>query len=370
MRNIIRKNDQPLYYGWVIAVSLAITETVGYGILFYSFSVFLTPMESELGWSRAQLTGGLSVSLLVGGIAAYPIGVWVDRHGARLLMTLGSICACICVIAWSQVTNIWMYYIVWTGIGLGGAAMLYEPAFAVIAVWFGRRRGTALAVVTFAAGLASTIFIPLSDGLLGAMGWRQSVLILGFVYGAITIPLNALVIRRGPRNNAEKAVEFSEAVTSGVRSGGTNLAEAISGRFFWLITLGFGLAIFSSSALRVHFIPLLTEFGVSASNAAAATGSIGLMQVTGRIIYGPLDNRLSGTGLAGSVFAIQAVAIISLLMGPSVLFIGAFVAMFGMSVGARTLARPSIIADVYGVTHYGRISSVMSIFLTASVTYA
>ena len=176
------------YYGWYITLALAVTETVSWGIIYYAFSVFLTPMEADLGWSRGQLTGGFSLMLLVTAVMAYPVGAWIDQHGSRLLMTVGSVLANLLVVAWSQVTTVTMYYLIWAGLGACGAAVLYEPAFIVIAAWFDQRRSTALAVVTFAAGLASTIFVPLSDALLNAVGWRQSVLILGVALG-VTVPL-------------------------------------------------------------------------------------------------------------------------------------------------------------------------------------
>ena len=84
------------FYGWRIAGALAVTQTVGYGVLYYAFSVFALPMEAELGWSRAQTSGAYSLALLVSGVVAIPVGRYVDRHGARLLMTLGSPACCWC----------------------------------------------------------------------------------------------------------------------------------------------------------------------------------------------------------------------------------------------------------------------------------
>ena len=186
------------YYGWYITVTLALTETISWGILYYAFSVFLSPMQADLKWSRSELTAGFSLALLTMGGLAFPVGAWIDRHGPRLLMTMGSIAASLLVIAWSQVTSQTTFYVIWIGIGACAAAVLYEPAFAVIAQWFTERRSTALATVTFAAGLASTIFLPLSDALLRAYGWRTAVMILGLFLAITTIPLHALVFRRHP----------------------------------------------------------------------------------------------------------------------------------------------------------------------------
>jgi MFS family permease len=90
-RAIAAATRRKLYYGWVVVGTLATTETISWGILYYAFAAFLVPMQQELGWSTAALTGAYSLALLVSGLAAVPVGRWVDRHGPRLLMTLGSI---------------------------------------------------------------------------------------------------------------------------------------------------------------------------------------------------------------------------------------------------------------------------------------
>ncbi len=359
------------YYGWYITFTLAITETISWGIIYYAFTVFITPMEAELGWSRGQLTGGFSLMLLIAGAMAYPVGAWVDKHGSRLLMTLGSIFGTVLVIAWSQVQDIRTFYLIWAGLGMCAAAVLYDPAFTVIATWFNRRRSTALAIITFAAGLASTIFVPLSDWLLNAVGWRDAVLILGVMLGVTTIPLHALMLRRRPDDlgylpDGEPKTDASAAV---VRLG-ASLRDALHSRFFWLLTLAFSLSYLAAAAIRVHFIPFLIDIGVDASTAALASGSIGLMQVAGRVVFAPLDTRFSGRVMTSSVFAMQTLAIGLLLLGSSGLIIGVFIVIFGTSYGAKTLARPSILAELFGSAHYGRISSVMIIFLTLAATAA
>ena len=149
-----------------------------------------------------------------------------------------------------------------------------------------------------------------------------------------------------------------------------SLRGALQGRSFWLQTLGFGLASLSAAAIRVHFIPFLIHAGVNSSTAAFAAGTIGIMQVTGRVIFAPLDHRFSSTGIVIGIFALQSIGMLFLLTGQSIVVIGLFILIFGASQGAATLARPSILAELYGTSHYGRISSVMAIFLTLTGTSA
>ncbi|MBC7813877.1 MAG: MFS transporter [Burkholderiales bacterium] len=360
-----------LYYGWYITIALAITETISWGIIYYAFSVFITPMENELGWSRSELTGGFSLALLVAGAMAFPVGTWIDRHGPRLLMTVGSILASLLIVAWSQVSDKTTFYLIWAGLGVCAAAVLYEPAFAVVAAWFVRHRAKALATITFAAGLASTIFIPLSDALLNSVGWRDAVLILGIFLAVTTIPLHAVMMRRRPDDlGLMPDGDDQSVINARPRMRGLSLHSAVHSRFFWLLTLAFSLAALAMTGVRVHFIPFLIDSGIDSSTAAIASGSIGIMQVAGRIIFAPLESRLSIRVMVSGVFALQAAAMFTLLFGPSLWVVGIFTAVFGATSGAQTLARASIIAEIFGPSYFGRISSVMSVFLTLAGTAA
>ena len=253
--------------------------------------------------------------------------------------------------------------------GFCGAAVLYEPAFAVIATWFVHKRGTAMAVVTFIAGFSATVFIPLTDALLVAFGWRQAVFILGILLGAITIPLHALVLRHKPTHLELQPDGEAEMVTRAERPS-VNLRGVLRTRYFWILTLAFSLSALSISAVRVHFIPLLISVNIHPSSAALASGAIGVMQVIGRMIFAPVERRFSSKTMVVGAFVVLAMSLPILLLGSAPLLIIAFVALFGMAIGTHTLARPLIVADTYGAVFYGRISSTMVIILTLTGTTA
>lgn len=359
------------YYGWYIVAALAITETISWGVLFYSFSVFLSPMEAEFGWSRSALTGAFSLSLLVMGLCAYPVGSWVDRKGGRWLMTAGSAMAALLVFAWSQTQTLWQFYLVWIGIGLCAAMVLYDTAFIVVAQWFSARRGTALAIITFAAGLASTIFLPWSDWLLRQYGWRDAVAYLALLLAVVTVPLHALVLRSRPDDmglqpDGAKPIE-SEKRTPRF---GIDVRGAISGRTFWLLTLAFALLALSASAIRVHFIPFLIDVGISPTVAAYAAGAIGITQVVGRVLFAGIEHRMTRAALLVGVFGVQAAAMAVLLAGQSPTMIWGFILGFGAAQGMATLVRPAILSELYGITHFGRISAVMGFFTVLCHTLA
>jgi hypothetical protein len=64
--------------GWRLVATLDASETTAYGVLTYAFGVFLLPMQQELGWSRTALTGAYLLAIIVSGVAAIPVGRWLD----------------------------------------------------------------------------------------------------------------------------------------------------------------------------------------------------------------------------------------------------------------------------------------------------
>ncbi len=143
---------------WSLVAALSATETVSWGILYYAFAVLLVPMQRELELSAAQLSGAFSLGLLVSGLAAVGVGRYLDAHGPRALMASGSAAAAALVATWSQVDSLAAFYLIWVGIGLAMATVLYEPAFAVLAKSCrdpaSRRR--ALTTLTLVGALASS----------------------------------------------------------------------------------------------------------------------------------------------------------------------------------------------------------------------
>ena len=124
--------------------ALAVTETISYGVLYYSFAAFLLPMQRSLGVSQTTLTGAFSLGVLVTGAGAVPAGAWLDCCGARGLMTAGSLLAAGCVLLWAHAGSVLALYLTFAGIGLAGAAVLYEPAYATINAYFDSQRQQAL----------------------------------------------------------------------------------------------------------------------------------------------------------------------------------------------------------------------------------
>jgi len=349
-----------LSYGWTVVATLCVTEIVSWGIMYYGFPVFLASMEADLGGSRVAITGAFTVGMAVAALAALPVGRWLDRRGPWGLMTLGSCLGTALVIAWSQVSSVGGLYAVWALMGLALGATLYEPAFGAVVRWFPtEHRDRALTVVTLAGALASTIFMPISAGLLQHWGWRPALLGLATILAVVTIPLHGLVLRRQPPHLARPR---GRAAGVEARGAGVPLAVAARAPIFWALSLAFAIGSFATSAVTLHLIPYMVENGHPATAVAVAIGWMGAMQIPGRLVFIAVAGRFGALGVTMAVFLAQALGLILVALAPGLPGgLVLVIAVLGAANGMATLARATTLAELFGPAHYATISGAVAL---------
>ena len=347
--------------GWRIVTVFAITQTLGYGCLYYAFAVLLHPIAADLHTSTAAVTGALTTAVLTSAVAAVPVGRWLDRHGGQAIMTVGSASGALLLAAWSQVHAVWQLYLVFAGLGAAMAMALYEAATAVIVSWFHPdQRSRALLAMIVVAGFASTIFMPLTALLNDRYGWRTTLLILAALYGLIAVPLHALLVR--PPSTS--SVPHHRATAAQRR---TLVRAAVRDSRFWYLAVAFVAHAAAMSTMTIHLVGYLTSRGHPATFAATVAGLLGVLSVTGRLLLTAAGRRFPLSTVVAVVFAVQAVAAVGLLVAAGTR-LGAVIAVtgFGIGFGVASLAKPALLADRYGTTAYASIAGT----LAAPVTLA
>jgi MFS family permease len=342
--------------GWSLVAALSAAQLVSWGSVYYSFSLFVVPMEQELGWSRTALDGALSAGLLMSGLAAYPVGRWIDRGGGRVVMSLGSALAAVLLAAWSQVTGIAVFYLLWLGIGLGLAATLYEPVFAVLTRLYPTSFGFRITVLTLAGGFASTVFIPLTQVLIEALGWRPALLVLAACNLAICLPIHALGLR-------DPGIREAAAARSPARPRTDEpFRRALRHPIFWALGLSFTAYTAILSMLTFHLIPLLTKRGVPTATMLGAIAAFGPSQVAGRIVLLAFRRHATAafTGRCALVAYPTAVAIL-LFFPASTVALFAFSMLFGAANGVLTIVRGIAVPELLWHEGYGAINGALTL---------
>ena len=341
---------------------LSLGQLISWGLVYYTFPLFVVPMTQELGWSRSALFGALSAGLLVAGLASIPVGALIDRGLGRRLMTGGSLLAALLLMVWGRVDSLPVFYALWIGLGACQAVLLYEPAFAVITRVYGPRYKQAILFMTFVGGLASTFGIPFTQLLIERLGWRPSLEVLA----AINLAVAAIhLVFVPPRSDKPLAIGEPRPTGEGAaRNGGKRrgpLAMAVRMPTFWGLVVafaGYGLAF---SAMSFHLIPLLDDRHVPTGVVMAIIALIGPMQVVGRVLLMVGQRHITVIQLGAGIYFAFPVSMAMLAMGISDVYgLILFAIIYGVANGLVTILRGMAVPEFIGPEGYGVVSGALT----------
>jgi predicted MFS family arabinose efflux permease len=342
--------------GMLSTWALAAAQLVSWGSIYYAFSLFVVPMEHAMGWSRTSTNAALSVGLLVSGLAAYPIGTWIDHGHGRRVMVWGSALAAAMLALWSQAHSLTTLFVVWVGLGVAMAATLYDPVFAVITRDFPDSFRTKITLITLVAGFASTVFIPLTQGFVDWFGWRGALLALAVANLAICLPLHVCAVGRdAPRENDTDHKAVLKAINAKAAR------RALRTPTFWSLAVCFTAYYATFAALTFHLVPLMTERRVSPAMILTTMAVIGPAQVLARVLWFTVGRNVRPS-IVGIVITIAFPVSVAILMcaGTSPTLLILFAIIYGGANGMMTILRGTIVQDVMWTQGYGAVSGLLS----------
>lgn len=344
---------------WRVIAALGLTQIIGYGTLYYSFSVLAPAMATDFGWSTEWIFGALSGALLIGGLAAPWAGRWIDRAGAGRVMTVGSVLAAAALVACALAPGRAAFVLGLIAIEVASTLVQYTAAFALLVQIRPQTAQRSITHLTLIAGFASTIFWPITAALHAHLSWQQVYLVFAALHLGACLPLHAWLSRAGRK-------PASATAAPGVPVAG-RLRPARRTAGFLLMVTGFALESFVNAAVLVHMLPLLTALGLGAASVLVGT-LFGPAQVLSRF-----TNMLFGRGLSQSILAVISAALmpgaILLLLGtaPSILGALCFAVVFGLGSGLSSIVQGTLPLELFGSDGYGeRLGRITSVRLIAS----
>lgn len=333
---------------------LAMFETLIWAALFYSFPALLPVWEDDLGWSRSEISGALTLSMIITALASPRMGTLIDRGQSRAMLLWATAAGGGLLIALSQVQMLWQFWVVWALIGLVNACVLYEACFAIITVTVGTRARQAITVVTLVAGFAGTVSFPAFHLLSEAMGWRTAVQIFAAVVVLGCLPLAAWGL------TALKP--FQEDSGGSRQTPKKTRSDALNNATFWWIALGFAAMGLIHGMIISHIRPILGEYGLALTTAVMVASMMGPMQVVGRIVIVALGNRIDTFGVTIGAFAGVVLGLTALAGGNLFTFFAViFVVPYSASYGAISIVRPVLAAEFLGRNGFGVIAGMLAL---------
>src|SRR6476620_5100870 len=156
---IERRRKPGFYYGWVIVGGAWVMYMLNQAAFTWGFTVFVTPLADEFGWSRTSITTAWALSLTWGLLLGPLFGRCFDRYGSRSLVVVGGLSSGVGWLLIPTAHSYWVfaaYFVLLVGTGINGA-LGPSTGSAAIAHWFKTRRSLALGVYFTGSGGAGVL---------------------------------------------------------------------------------------------------------------------------------------------------------------------------------------------------------------------
>jgi MFS family permease len=332
-------------------LALGVTQIIGYGTLYYSFSILAPDVAAHFSWPIEWIFGALSVALLIGGLTAPWLGEMFDRAGAGPVMTVGSAIAAAALAACALSPAAVVYVVALTVMQIAANLVQYGAAFALLVQLRPQTAARSITYLTLIAGFASTIFWPITAWLHAHLSWQNIYLVFAAMNLFVCLPLHAWLARgarKGRVGGHADAPRLSPTLPQEHRRLG-----------FLLMVTGFSLISVSCAAVLVHMVPLLTGLGLG-SSAALVGALFGPAQVASRVINMAAGRNFPALKLSMVSAMLIAIGIFILpVSAPSAIGAMAFAILFGMGNGLLSIASGSLPLQLFGSEGYGRLQGRM-----------
>jgi len=340
-------------YAWArLAVSLALSTIGGVGM--WSVVVALPAVQAEFGVARGTASLPYTLTMIGFGFAGIAMGRLSDRFGIMVPVVVGSVTMALGYAAAGASTSLWQYTLA-QGLLVGaGSSATFAPLLAHTSMWFTRRRGMAVAIFASGNYLAGTVWPPIVQQGIEAIGWRHTCYAIAVVTVLTMLPL-ALALRRPPPRH-----EAGDAAARAA-SGHAHAALGLSPRALQGLLVVAGLCCCVAMSMpQVHLVAYCGDLGYGAARGAQMLSLMLACGIVSRLAFGVISDRVGGlrTLLLGST--LQGIALLLFLPFDGLVSLYVISALFGLFQGGIVPAYAIIVREYFPAREAGaRVGAVI-----------
>ena len=336
-----------MYYGWIALLVAAAAmvgtlpgRTQGLGLV-------TEPLMADLGLGRVQYAQLNLWATLIGSVFALGIGRFIDRLGARVVLTAIALALGAVVAMMSAVQSFWPLAVLLTLTrGLGQSA-LSVISLAMVGQWFVRRIDMAMAIYSIVLSVGFMIAFPVVGSLVQSRGWRFAWLSIGIALLAVLAPASWLLMRRRPDGGDGTGVAALER--------GASWQEALGTPAFWVFAIGAALYGLVASGIGLFNESILAERGFGPNVYYQTLIVTAMTALMGNFAGGWLAMRMPLTNLLAISLFVLALGLGALPHVTTIVHVMLWAVAMGLGGGLVMVLFFSVWPRVYGRRHLGRI---------------
>lgn len=362
-----------IFYGWYILAGSVVAMALGSGTSFWAFGLYVEPLESEFGWSRAEVSLGFSISLLVSGLSGPLVGRWIDARGPRSAIIVGAVLTAVTYVLLATTAELWQWYAYNTVNAVFRQLMFFIPFQALISRWFDRRRGIALGILATGFSMGGFIVVPVMRVVIDSVGWEGSFVFSGAIILAVYVPMGLLLVRNSPAQmgtfiDGEQRLDAAGEPAPPRALGGITAGQALRSPYFWVMAVALTLFFYGAFGWLVHQIPFYESVGVSRGVAAALVSAAAAGGMASRLVFGYLADRIPRieTAAMGMIACLMA-GLTALLLDSGTAGIIVFLTFWVVGSGGGPLLEPLLLPRAFGLRHFASILGTLLVIETIGI---
>jgi MFS family permease len=332
---------------WIILVILVVVQVIGQAISMSAGIMvpLLKDEEGAFGWNILTISAAISLYYLVGALFSPIAGMMGDRFGARPIMFGCGVLYLASMFFVGIVSQTWHFFVAFGVMLAITQAFTFVPLQASIGGWFRRRLGLATGLLQGAGGIGSAAIAPGIAELLGAAGWQDTFLLIGFAGGGLIIACS-LFFRSAPVNLGTKpyGAQSDDPPDPIIPKDILALRLKVFGqatrrtRAFWNLPTIHGLGCAGHGIVLIYAIPFGVELGIGLTQSALILSFISIFSIIGRFIVPILAERLGGKPVMIVALFLQGVTVVVLFWAQDLWAFYLFGVAFGLGFGGEMSA--------------------------------
>ena len=333
-----------------------------------NFGLFIKPMGDQLGIGRAAFGWAQTARQGAGALSSPIIGPLLDRFGSRAMLPLSALATGGAMIGLANMSEAWHLLALFAIMGFAGMS---GPGALVTSVpvlkWFVRDRGRALSFMSLGIPIGALLFVPLTQILIDAVGWRNAWVILAALGVAVIVPLSAIFVRRQPEDlgmlpdgatpqrNADAETSANAPPNAPADEVSWTTRDALRSPTLWRLVVAFCVVQLATGTVALHRIPDFMDRGLDATLVSYATAFDAVCAGAATFAFGMLVGRVPVRFLGALGFSMLAAASVLTIYAYNVPIMALSMAIFGLGIGGMMFLNNFIWADYFGRENVGAI---------------
>ncbi|MFD0771153.1 OFA family MFS transporter [Bacillus sp. CGMCC 1.60114] len=328
---------------WLVVLGTVIVQ-MGLGTI-YTWSLFNQPLVSKYGWSLNAVAITFSITSFSLAFSTLFAGKLQEKLGLRKLIMIAGLALGIGLMLSSQVSSLPMLYVL-AGVVVGYAdGTAYITSLSNLIKWFPERKGLISGISVSAYGTGSLIFKYINAKFIASVGVSQAFLYWGLIV-AVMVVIGACLIHKAAEEDTVHETKSHDFTTR----------EMLGTKEVYLLFI----MLFTSCMSGLYLIGMVKDIGVqlvglSAATAANAVAMVAIFNTLGRIILGPLSDKIGRLKIVTATFVVIAMSVFVLsFMNLNYGIYFACVASVAFCFGGNITIFPAIVGDFFGLKNHSK----------------